>query len=219
MNDTDVKKAIEAALKNFETQPLAIAASHLFEVLGYTSKKTIDLKPNTFDKFIATFAQGKTLNEQCALASDWKSIDFLFQLTDDEVRLKSKGVFDSAIINSYLFFALELKKPHYSRTALAGITREINKLFAMPALILFRHGKTLTLSIINRRLHKRDEGKDVLEKVTLIKDIKFAEPHRAHIEILFDLSFGTLHDKHGFTNFVELQAAWQKTLVCELGGR
>ena len=39
----------------------------------------------------------------------------------------------------------------------------------MPVMILFRHGDTLTLSIINRRLHKRDESKDVLEKVK-IKD-------------------------------------------------
>ena len=46
----------------------------------------------------------------------------------------------------------------------------------------------LTFSIINRRLNKKDESKDVLEKVTLIKDIDFAEPHRAHIEILADLS-------------------------------
>src|SRR5437867_3175480 len=77
---------------------------------------------------------------------------------------------------------------------------------------LFRHRDTLTLAVINRRLHKRDESKDVLEKVTLIKDIRFDAPHRAHVEILFDLSFDALHDKHAFTNFVELYAAWQKTL-------
>ena len=48
----------------------------------------------------------------------------------------------------------------------------------MPALVLFRHGDSLTLAIINRRLHKRDAAKDVLEKVTLIRDIQFAQPHR-----------------------------------------
>jgi hypothetical protein len=61
-------------------------------------------------------------------------------------------------------------------------------------------------------LHKRDESKDVLEKVTLIKDIAFASPHRAHIEILFDLSLEQLYKAHKFTNFVELHQAWQKTL-------
>src|SRR5690606_28830088 len=63
-----------------------------------------------------------------------------------------------------------------------------------------------------RRLHKRDESRDVLEKVTLIKDIRFANPHRAHVEILSDLGFDALHEKHSFSNFVELQNAWQKTL-------
>ena len=82
----------------------------------------------------------------------------------------------------------------------------------MPAMLLFRHGDTLTLAVINRRLHKRDEAKDVLEKVTLIKDIRSASPHRAHVEILHDLSFDALREKHDFANFVALHRAWQDTL-------
>jgi hypothetical protein len=79
-------------------------------------------------------------------------------------------------------------------------------------MVLFKYGQSLTLAVINRRLHKRDERKDVLEKVTLIKDINIENPHRAHIEILFDLSFSELLKKHKFTNFVDLHNAWQKTL-------
>ncbi len=79
-------------------------------------------------------------------------------------------------------------------------------------MVVFQHGETLRLSIMNRRLHKRDELKDVLEKVTLIKDIDYNNPHRAHQEILFDLSLSQLYKNHKFTNFVELHRAWQKTL-------
>jgi transcription antitermination factor NusG len=79
-------------------------------------------------------------------------------------------------------------------------------------MVLFKYGQSLTLAVINRRLHKRDERKDVLEKVILIKDINIENPHRAHIEILFDLSFSELLKKHKFTNFVDLHNAWQKTL-------
>jgi hypothetical protein len=79
----------------------------------------------------------------------------------------------------------------------------------MPVMVLFKHGNKLTFSVINRRLHKRDESKDVLEKVTLIKDISIESPLRAHIEILFDLSFQELLSKHQFSNFVELHNAWQ----------
>ncbi len=53
------------------------------------------------------------------------------------------------------------------------------------------------MAVINRRLHKHDESKDVLEKVTLIKDIRAANPHRARTEISFDLSIGQQARGHG----------------------
>ena len=82
----------------------------------------------------------------------------------------------------------------------------------MPALLIFQHGHALTFAIINRRPSQRDGDRDVLEKVTLIKDIDVRNPHRAHLEILTDLSLGVLYHQHGFTNFLELHQAWQKTL-------
>jgi type I restriction-modification system DNA methylase subunit len=222
MNDLETKQAIVASLKSFADKPLAAAATALFESLGYKSEKRIVLKPNTAETFVATFAKDKPLNPDNALLADWQSVDFIFQLTDDEVRaaamgnqqflFESKGKWAGAAIESYLFFAVTLAKPHYTRTELSGITRAVNRLFPMPAMLLFRHGETLTLAVINRRLHKRDDAKDVLEKVTLIKDIRFANPHRAHIEILCDLSFDSLRERHDFANFVALHAAWQKSL-------
>jgi hypothetical protein len=222
MNDHATKQAIVSAFAGFAGKPLAEAATALFESLGYKSEKRIALKPNTAETFAATFAKDRPLNLDQALLPDWQSADFLFQLTDDEVRaaaggaqqllFESKGKWNGATMESCLFFAIALKKPHYTRTELSGITRAVNRLFPMPALLLFRHGETLTLAVINRRLHKRDETRDVLEKVTLIKDIRFANPHRAHVEILFDLSFGALREAHDLSNFVALHAAWQKTL-------
>jgi adenine-specific DNA-methyltransferase len=220
MTEVELRHAIAEALKKFDSDTLGNAATHLLDVLGYASTKRLALKPNTLASFLSMFSHGRALNDRYALPDEWKSVDFLFQLTDEEVRtsgdqqfaFESKGAYNGAIINSYLFFAIELKDGHYSRTTLAGITREVNKLFDMPALVLFRHGETLTLAIINRRLHKREAGKDVLEKVTLIQDIKFMNTHRAHIDILSDLSIGALHRKHPFSNFVGLHEAWQKTL-------
>jgi type I restriction-modification system DNA methylase subunit len=222
MNELETKQAIVASLKSFADKPLAAAAAALFESLGYQSEKRIVLKPNTPETFVATFAKDKPLNPDNALLADWQSVDFLFQLTDDEVRaaaqgnqqflFESKGKWAGAAIESYLFFAITLAKPQYTRTELSSITRAVNRLFPMPAMLLFRHGDTLTLAVINRRLHKRDDAKDVLEKVTLIKDIRFVNPHRAHIEILCDLSFDSLRERHDFANFVALHAAWQKSL-------
>ena len=141
------------------------------------------------------FDPSKTTNAERALLDEWKSIDLLFQLTGDEITLsdqttlgfESSGI-DNSIYQSYLFFALKLRGRSYSRTQLSQITREINKLTPMPAMVVFQHGRSLTFAVIDRRLHKRDESRDVLEKVTLIKDINLGDPHRAHIDILFDLS-------------------------------
>jgi adenine-specific DNA-methyltransferase len=222
MNELDTKRAIVDSLTAFGTKPLADAGIGLFESLGYKSPRHIALKPNTPKTFTDTFAKDKSLNPDQALIADWQSVDFLFQLTDEEIRAAAQGnhqflfeghgCWNGAEINSFIFLAIVLAKPEYTRTQLSTITRAVNRLFPMPAILIFQHGDTLTLAIISRRLHKRDESKDVLEKVTLIKDIRFANPHRAHVEILFDLSFGAIHEKYGFSNFVALQSAWQKTL-------
>jgi type II restriction/modification system DNA methylase subunit YeeA len=100
----------------------------------------------------------------------------------------------------------------YHRSQFAVITREINKLFNMPVMILFKTGAFLTFSIIHRRPHKRDHSRDVLEKVTLIKDISLRQPHRAQVEILYDLSLQQLKNEHPVTNFRDLHQAWQETL-------
>jgi adenine-specific DNA-methyltransferase len=226
MNDIESKRAIASSLNSFTAAPLAEAATALFGSLGYKSEKRFTLKPNAPATFVATFAREKPFNQDLALVADWQSVDFLFQLTDDEVRaaaggnqqflFESKGRWLGAEMDSYLFFAITLTKPYYSRTELSAITRAVNRLFPMPAMLLFRHGDTLTLALINRRLHKLDSSKDVLEKVTLIKDIRLVQPHRAHIEILYDLSIGALCERQPcdeeITNFVTLHRAWQKTL-------
>jgi type I restriction-modification system DNA methylase subunit len=214
------KEAIQAALEACASEPFDQASLNLFDVLGYRSEKRLVLHPNNADTFLETFANQKPFNQEQALVSDWEAVDFLFQLTDAEIQsgdqgsleFSSKGKFEGANIESYLFFAIKLKKPRYTRTQLSAITRAINRLFSMPVMLLFRHGDTITFSIIRRRIHKRDESKDVLQKVTLIKDISFADPLRAHIEILNDLSLPALYDEFYFHNFVGLHQAWEKRL-------
>lgn len=217
-----LKSDILESLKSFDTTPLKISATRLFGTLGYRSDRTLDLSPNTPKNFLQTFDAHGRFRQDKGLLLKWASADILFQVTDEEINALSGGqlriTFESdkkiedTVIQSYLFTAVELKKDHYTRTELAKITREINRLFPMPVLILFKNGETLTFSIINRRLHKKDTWKDVLEKVTLIKDIRYASPHRAHIEILYDLTSSVLFEHHHIKDFVSLHQAWQKTL-------
>lgn len=217
MTEKEIKQAIQSALKGFSSGALTDKATDLFKTLGYNTERQNPFTRKSYAYFKESFLDGATrFKEDKALVKEWKSVDLLFQLTKDEVS-GQKSIFDTkkvdnTIIETYLFFAIELEKAEYTRTALAQITREINKVFPMPVMLIFKHGEHLTLSVINRRLHKKDEQKDVLEKVTLIKDISIQNPHRAHIEILFDLSLEELKRVHKFTNFVELHNAWQKTL-------
>jgi len=225
MTDQDIKRNIETALKSFSSGSFSKNALALFGALGYNTARQNPFVHKTTAEFEENFGHAfseKNFNKEKARFDEWKSVDLLFQLSREELS-GQHGLFDShkinwegederTVIETYLFFSIELAQPEYSRTELAQITREVNKIFPMPVMIIFRHGQNLTLSIIDRRLHKRDAQKDVLKKVTLIKDISIANPHRAHLEILFDLSLDELRHVHKFTNFVELHQAWQKTL-------
>ena len=227
MNERQERKTIEQALKGFQHGLLVMNANNLLNALGYESEVTVELESNLAEEFISYFDQFGKLNRERAMVDEWESIDFLFQLTEEEIsgtdqtRIAFKNhQLDDTIMESYVFFALKLRESDYTRTQLSTITREINKLMPMPAMIIFQHGQTVSLAVIDRRLHKRDVEKDVLEKVTLIKDIDSHDPHPAHIQILFDLSRNELLRVHGFSNFVELHRAWAKTLdIQELNKR
>ncbi len=212
----DQKQQIENAIKRFADGNLFENAENLFNVLKYDTRLQAPLDDPSWEGFQQTYVSNGRFNEKMALTSDWKYVNILFQLSESaikqQINLFSSGRFDSSIMYSFLYICIKLSKDHYTKTQLSQITREINKVFAMPVMILFKTGNGLTLSLINRRLHKRDETRDVLEKITLIKDISIQSPHRAHIEILFDVSFNELYRIHGFTNFVEMHQGWQKTL-------
>lgn len=238
MPAVDLKQQIEQALAAFTSQPLGEAALGLFRVLGYESTRRMQVGSATAAGFLAVVDARGSLDRERALVGDWRTVEFLFQLTDAEIQsaggqlslFDSQGAYDGAIMESYVFLAVELRRPPertgaragraYTRTELAQITRAVNRLFPMPAMVLFRHGDTLTFAVIDRRLNKLDETRDVLEKVTVIKDIRAFNPHRAHVEILHDLALRELHRTRGFTSFAEMHKAWRATFdIQELNKR
>ena len=123
--------------------------------------------------------------------------------------------FDIDRISSFVFLAVELAGTAYSRTALADMTRAVNRLFAMPVVLIFRCQRRLSLAVIHRRAHRRDNDRDVLERVTLVKDVDAASPHRAHLEILADLALPKMVDKRSVTSFDSLHKAWEDVLDTE----
>ena len=219
----DTRMAIQDALKLFCSGTLSEAGIHLFASLGYDTSLQAPLEAKTFAEFKETYidtSQNKDrFGGERALCSEWKYIDILFQLTDESFGGQGK-LFDSKVnpLNpqSYLCFAVELGGSEYSKTKIASITREINKLFPIPILVIFKYGEgedcLVTLSVINRRVNKKDNERDVLEKVTLIKDIRAGNPHRAHVEILADMSLPSLAANYEIHNFESLHKAWSEVL-------
>ncbi len=216
MTKEETKVKIQEALQAFAEGNLTENALALFDTLGYVTDRQAPLDNPAYEGFKEAFIIDRKFDETKAKVSEWQYVDLLFQLSSEEITrqnsLFNTNRVDDKIIESYLFVVVRLSENQYSRTELSGITREINRLFPMPVMVLFKYDDNLTLSVIDRRLHKKDESKDVLEKVTQIKDIHIDNPHRAHIEILYDLSYSSLYNAKKFTNFVELHKAWQDTL-------
>ena len=158
---------------------------------------------------------------------DWKSAAFLFQLTGEELPAlhmyrtdlltPADGV-RAHQVERFVFIALDLKARNWSRTDLAKLTREVNQLFPMPAILLFRHPQEngtplLSVAVIHRRTNKRDSARDVIEgKVSIIKDIDLANPHAAHLRILQSMALTDVDAKYVPSSFDALYAAWLKAL-------
>ncbi|MCY4173541.1 MAG: Eco57I restriction-modification methylase domain-containing protein [Cyanobacteria bacterium MAG CAR3_bin_5] len=177
------------------------AATSLFAALGYRSTRVLEGQSGRVEDFIAQFPAptAGTVSEQ-KLQNYARAIHILFQVTDEEInkelsgsgqdRLFDPSNFDKGLNKSYLFLAVELNQPRASRSQYAEFTREINKRFPMPAFLLFRDKKAgrVTLAFVQRRRHKRHGERQVLGSVSLVRDIDPGNPHRAHREILKELS-------------------------------
>lgn len=215
--------SIKDSLTTLATAPLAPAARDLLATLGYQSQRWLEFEP-TPAAFCALFDPDQRLNPAHARLSQWRSVAMLAQITGEELathaqlhlNLGTPPNFNAQTYQSLLLFAVDLApKPDdrpYTRGELATITREINKLFLMPVSVVFRYAATLTLAIVTHRPNRHDANRDVLEKVSLIRDLDLYAPHRAHLEILADLSLPALLTRQTISGFADLQRAWARTL-------
>ena len=219
------KEAIKTALAAIPTGDFLEKSKDLLATIGYRSERTLELSGTVHD----FFQEFPTLNPNTKTEQEFRkhaeSVQLIFQFTSDEVaddiqqKLFEADAFDKANTDSFLFCAVELKDNTYSRTQYAEFTREINKRLLAPTVVLFRAGNRLTIGFTDRRPHKTEEDRDVLGQVTLIKDIRLNNPHRAHLDILSELSLEACADWMGANkkpkNFDGLLAAWLAKLDTE----
>ena len=214
----DLTKALSALAGG---APLRDGAAALLGALGYRSRRTADA--GSVAEFLERLDSAKPdrplTDRQRALFEPWRAVEIVFQLTDAEIGGRP-GLFDEISgfergrIESFLFLAADLAGSVYTRTHLAETVRAVNARYAMPVVVLFRHGPSLTLAAVHRRTHRRDTERDVLEKVTLVKDVRASAPHRAHVDVLADLALPAMI-RSGVRDFDGLHAAWEKVLDIE----
>ena len=219
MNNEEIRKKeeIESALAAMIDDDFLETSKNLLEVLDYHAPLTEELL-ETVDNFIHKFpAENENTKTEQEFRKSAKSIELVSQVGSDEIadsqpdRFESR-TFDGGLIQSFVFCTVELKDKDYSRSKYAQFTREVNKRLPLATVVFFRVENRLTIGFVGRRQHKRDPNLDVLEQVTLIKDIHLDEPHRAHLDILFELSLPEcakwMVSKNQPENFDGLLTAW-----------
>lgn len=220
------KEAIKSVLSAISpTCDFLEKSKELLATLGYRSELTLELSGTVHDFFEEFPPLNPNTKTEKEFRKHAESVQLVFQFTSDEIADDPQGTlfesasFDKGNIKSFLFCAVELKDNDYSRTKYAEFTREINKRLFAPTVILFRAGNRLTVAFADRRPDKTDEDRDVLGQVTLIKDIRLHNPHRAHLDILSELSLEEcvqwIDEKQKPKNFDGLLAAWLAKLDTE----
>ncbi len=224
-----LREKIRRALGVVSGADFADESKRLLGAIGYKSERTLADQSGDPREFCEVFPTKnlKTATEQEFLKESTHA-RVVFQYTDEEIsnagsqrRLFEDTEFYSGNARSFLFIAVELLRDEYPRGMYAQLTREVNKRFPnIPAVVLFRTANgLLTLAFVHRRQNKVDPERDVLGRVSLIREIKPDNPHRAHLDILAELSLEDRLrwvDGHGKQrNFDGLLEAWLEALDTE----
>ena len=227
MEHDNIRERIQGSLAAIPSSDFAAKGRELLAALGYSSELTLDNQSGTVDDFVSRFpAPNPDTKSERVFRQNVESVRIVFQLTEQEITpavqhsLFNAGDFDSGNLRSFLFAAVELNDDSYPRTKYAAFAREINKRWQIPTVVLFKTAtEFLSLAFVHRREHKRNPDRDVLGRVSLVREIDPMQPHQAHIRILEELSLDqrlrwmNAHRKR--QNFDGLLAAWLDALDTE----
>ena len=171
--EAEKKKKIEEIIKKYGTykSDLKNDSIELFETFGYNTQRRLD--DDTPQKFIDRFNKEHKFNKAKSFFAQWDKYNFLFEMTGADLNeiLKNKNL---ALIsnpegNAYWIMALKLRGSIYTDTQLKQIAAEMNKLILNHSIIIMSFGKYLCFVYTKHRINKRDNDKDVLEKIDILR--------------------------------------------------
>jgi len=216
---------LTAALHGFTDKPLLGATRDLFKkTLGIPLSPLAD-SPITAERFF-----GKNYNDK--RHSDVNAVYLGGRITDDSFGLFENDAADIEVLEAELkdkedypglfIFAVDLGDKQLNRTELSTLTRDVNRLFPTPVIVVFKHTLSsklvLSFGVADRRQHKKDKSKHVLGKVSIIRDIDPLNPHRGHQGLLARFAFKGLKTAEGkpVTNFRSFHSAIAEIFNVEL---
>ena len=227
MTTAPTTNAIRGVLAQMARGPMPDSAADLLAALGYRSERTLPGQTGDPADFVHQYPSSNpgTQSER-ALLDAAQSVHILFQFTGNEIQAQTQRAlfdaagFDTGNARSFLFAAVQLRGDAYPRGRYAAFTRELNRHIQLPMVVLFRTAShRVTLAFVHRRPNRRDPQRDVLGSVSLIREIDAEDPHRAHLDILAELSLEARLkwlDDHGKPhNFDGLLDAWLDALDTE----
>jgi len=194
---TAIKDALAAMGEGEGLGSFPEKATALLATLGYRSQRIVPGQTGHVKDFIQMFPLTiPGTKEEESFKREVRSAHILFQFSEEEIREQEGEGFDPADwdpdnIKSFLFVAVELGQDTYTRGRYAAFARQMNKRLGAPAIVLFVTASVpcaITLAFIHRRANRRDPSRDVLGRVSLIREINTTNPHRAHLHILAKLS-------------------------------
>ncbi len=197
--------SLESALAQFSTQPLLYASRALFkDALSIPLQPLADtaIEPKRFFGDQHKEDKHRTIQHLYLVG---RIDDRCFQQAqlalEDTPDLDATLAATTKDYDGMFVIAVEMAEGEFTRSDLAARTREINRVFTNPVIVVFKHllqkQPVLSIGVISRREHKRTQGAHVLGKVSMIREIRPQSPHRGHIEILKDFSLAELEKNAG----------------------
>ena len=224
----DVYPIISAALADVSGGTDARdAATGLLAAMGYRSDRRLNMSGDVDDFLARLPAPNLDTRSERDFRQEARSARVLFQLTNAEIAqsaqrgLFDSGAFDKSDVRSFIFAAVDLRRERYARGRYAAFTREINKRIGLaPVVVLFRTASDLiTLAFAHRRQSRTNPSRQVIGSVSLIREIDPRAPHRAHLDILAELSLDErlkwMQARGKTENFDGLLEAWLAALDTE----
>ena len=223
---------LDAALAQFSSQPLLTASRALFKDTLHIPISPLAAAAIDPKRFFRDAFQEKRHSGIERLFLVGRLDDRCFQATHGQVHGDALDL-DAAVketekdYEGMFLVAVEMNQAEFTRSDLAARTREINRVFTNPVIVIFKHQlqnePVISIGVVSRREHKREKGRDVLGKVSMIREIRPQSPHRGHIEILKDFSLAELEKhqgkgkrSHKIDNFKSFHAALEAVFNTEL---